>query len=485
MLVTDAVDAVRSYVAGRVVPPRRRRAWQRAGRAHIEVRGAHLPEAHELREAVTQALRAVEGVDWAELNAAIGYAVVAFDEQAVGVGALVSAIEETERAFGMTARHAPPSVEHPGDPGAGRFGALEIAADVAGIALGIGTRFVRLPALPIEIAAAVPAVDSLPSVRRVLEARRGLEAAVVSTGAVLQGLGHGPVGLVVDATHRVVLLREAVARRAAWDRFEATLHAEPRGARAQTLARPPRPEPVPEGMVERYARRVSFASLGAAGAALAVTRNPRAAADILLAAVPRPARVGRDAFAAQTTCVLAAHDVVVMDPRVMRRLDRVDTVVVEADVLARAGNAAPVLVDAIRDAAQDLVVATSAGAAPTEAGAGAQLRVAGGPALLASVRALQADGRVVAVVSNGHGAALAAADCGIGVLMPAGAPAPPWGAHLLCPNVYTAALVVDATSLARTASRDAIGLAAGGSATAALFALVPGRRPGTVVRCSP
>ena len=54
---------------------------------------------------------------------------------------------------------------------------------------------------------------------------------------------------------------------------------------------------------------------------------------------------------------------------------------------------------------------------------------------------------------------------------------PPWGADLLCPDLTTAALVVEATAFARTASRRVVAVAAAGSTVAAAFAFgsVPGR----------
>ena len=123
-----------------------------------------------------------------------------------------------------------------------------------GMALGVIARAARLPRLPIEIAAALPALDNLPPVRRALEHRRNVEAGVVSVAALLHGLSQGPVGLVVDAGHRVMLLREAGARRAAWERVEPRLYPGPRPARVVAFDRAPRPQPLPDGVVETYAR---------------------------------------------------------------------------------------------------------------------------------------------------------------------------------------------------------------------------------------
>jgi calcium-translocating P-type ATPase len=89
--------------------------------------------------------------------------------------------------------------------------------------------------------------------------------------------------------------------------------------------------------------------------------------------------------------------------------------------------------------------------------------------LVARVRALQADGHVV-VVLTGDRRALGAADCGIGVHRP-GEP-PPWGAHLIVgEDLAAAALVTDAVSAARAVNRDTVMLAKAAGAIGAVNAL--------------
>lgn len=474
MLLDDAILAARSFI-GELMPGRGRHVWQGPGRAHIEVRGSHRPGREAFVEALERALHDIEGVDWAEVNAAVAHVVIAFDAETVGVDDLVDAVEDVEDAFGVSDDPLTDAPQHPGAADPFRLGVIELGADLAGIVVGLVGRAARLPQLPIEIAAAVPAVDSLPPVRHVLEQHRGVEAAVVSASALLQGLAHGPAGLVVDAAHRVMLLRETAALRHAWDRNEPRLYPGPSFARIPAFERPPRPQSLPDGLVETYARRVALGSVGIGAAVLVATANPRKTADVFLSAVPRAARLGREAFCAQVACTLSARDVVVMDRRVLRRLDRVDTVVVDAGLLAAPSPGVSALVAAIREAAQDFVVATGDGGSGTDLDP--DLVVAGGRHLAESVRELQREGRVVAVVAGGPGAALAAADCGIGV---DGTDASPWGAHLLCRTLFDAALVVDATKTARTASRRVVTVTGAGSLVAGAFALGP--RPGAAQR---
>jgi cation-transporting ATPase I len=96
--------------------------------------------------------------------------------------------------------------------------------------------------------------------------------------------------------------------------------------------------------------------------------------------------------------------------------------------------------------------------------------VPGGTGLAGAVRALQAGHRGVLVVSGRGRAALAAADCGIGVLAD-GRPVP-WGAHLLAgPGLAEVLLLLQAAAEARTVSRRGASLCAGGSVLGALLAL--------------
>ncbi|RAY11194.1 hypothetical protein DPM19_31025 [Actinomadura craniellae] len=100
----------------------------------------------------------------------------------------------------------------------------------------------------------------------------------------------------------------------------------------------------------------------------------------------------------------------------------------------------------------------------------------GGNRLAESVRELQREGRVVALVSAHNGAALAAADLGVGLL--GRADRPPWGAHLLCgPGLAAACFVLGALGPAREASGRSARIAAAGSAAGGLVALIsPSRR---------
>lgn len=93
--------------------------------------------------------------------------------------------------------------------------------------------------------------------------------------------------------------------------------------------------------------------------------------------------------------------------------------------------------------------------------------VAGGELLARSVRELQADGRVVAVVSCADASALTAADVGIGLSEPERTP--PWGADVICPNEAQIHTLLLAVGNARSASWYAAALSVAGSCVAAAW----------------
>src|SRR5205823_6166483 len=56
------------------------------------------------------------------------------------------------------------------------------------------------------------------------------------------------------------------------------------------------------------------------------------ASNLLLAVIPKAATLGRESFAAQLDRKLADHGVITMDPAALRRLDRVDVLILESRV---------------------------------------------------------------------------------------------------------------------------------------------------------
>jgi len=316
---------------------RHRRSWFGDGKAHIEVKSARHHGSEAFARELEAALVGLRGVDWAQVNAVVGRVVVSFDGDAVDSATILDTIEGVEEAHEVDDdRFGYERPEFPGDIEPVHRAVLGLVADAVGIAAGFAGALLDLPSLPEEAAALVSLVDSQPRARHLVESLLGPSTADIGlalTNAVLQGLGQGALALVVDLAHRAGLLDETLARRASWQRLEPGLTGDPSKADRGPISRPGRSVPLRQGPVERTADWSGAGGLAAGAGAFALSRNPRTAAAMLLASTPKAGRLGREAFAARVGKALASHDDLVLDPAALRRLDRLDTVVIDVGVL--------------------------------------------------------------------------------------------------------------------------------------------------------
>jgi cation-transporting ATPase I len=245
----------------------------------------------------------------------------------------------------------------------------------------------------------------------------------------------------VTGLSHVLLVREVRSRARAWrSRGEAV--DEPV---QHPPARSARPTPFPPGPVELFADRVAAVSLAASGAVLTVTGDLSRAAKLLLIGVPPAARLGREAFAAVLARRLADRGVIPMDPGVFRRLDRVDTVLVD---------------ERLHDARwREALDALDLDPHITVEDAGA------GTVTAEQVSKLQADGRAVLVVAGSDNDVLAAADVAIAV--PVASEPTGWAADLIAGSDAAAvATLLRAIPAARRLSRRAVLVSSVGTAVA-------------------
>ncbi|MEZ0070510.1 cation-transporting ATPase I [Streptacidiphilus sp. MAP12-20] len=318
---------------------RDRRVWARAGRAHIQAHGLHGggEQHHRYARRLTEELRRVEGVNWAEVNAVTGHVLVDFAEGSVDVDSLVELVESVEEAHDARRAEEGMHAAPPDDDMAVSAAGVALAADCVGMAAAAVGRISDLPLVPRPVHAVVALADSMPRVREALEQRLGelrADALLALMSAVVQGMAQGAAPLAADAAHRTFQLFEVRARRESWNRREQHL-VVPDGA-GQPPVRPERPErpcPLPAGPVETAGNRTELGHLLGGAGVLLGTRDPSAAADVVLATVPKAARHGREAFAAILGHDLARRGVVVLEPGALRRLDRVSAVVLDSLVL--------------------------------------------------------------------------------------------------------------------------------------------------------
>ncbi|MFI1196813.1 HAD-IC family P-type ATPase [Micromonospora sp. NPDC020750] len=313
----------------------RRRVWSRPGRHHIEVHGVCQDGGDRLARQVERELQLLPGVRWARVNAPSGRVVVEVGEPEPRLRDLIATIARCER----TCEHEPdPEIPPPHPPEEGprtprTLGAL--ASDALGLTLSAATRILPFTPVPAEVAGVLAAVDLHPKLHAL--ASRGLRADPRAellfplAEAVVQGLTGGWTGIVLDGAQRIVRWGEAHAQLVAWTKAEPQLTGDPERAvaRAPTAGRP---NPKPDGLVERFAQRM-LAAGAAAGAAAVPVVGPKRAAAVALSSLPKAPGSGREGYAAQLGRMLARRGVIAMDRSVLRELDRIDTVVLDTAVL--------------------------------------------------------------------------------------------------------------------------------------------------------
>ncbi|WP_078058413.1 HAD-IC family P-type ATPase [Mycolicibacter icosiumassiliensis] len=469
-----------------------RRCWRGENRAWIEVRG--LTESPELGQRVLDTLVAEPGVVSARLNRPLSRVVVelAVDGEQVSLNdlcRLISGVERGYRSEGAAAStDAAPATVLPGDGLLLMARGVMVGVNAAGLAIAVAGRALRLPQAPITVDAVAALANYQPWLRQQLADRIGRGPAdtvlsLISTGARIATLS--PATLAVDLALQGVKAAESQAAAQAWIRHEPHLarHAD----QAQVHV-PSRPVPLPEGAVDRHGRRAGYVQLFGAGLVGVLTRNVTTAATAAVVAGPKAMRTTTESFAATLSrSLVEQHSALPLRPEGMRRLDRVDAVLIDPRLLcsanarhplasallaeARASGAELVTLDVevlgeLRPAFDEL--------APVDIAANDEQL---DEALAAALTERQAAGRTVAVLTSTGALALACADVGLGILPDDTAIAPPWEADLLLADLAGAWRVLHAIPAARAAAQRGISLSTGASTIGALL-MVPGVRAG-------
>ncbi len=306
--------------------------------------------------------------------------------------------------------------------------------------------------------------------------------------------------------------------------------------------RPRRPEACPsppDGPAERYANRIGVAGIGAAAVVGLLSRNLDTAGAAALAAVPKPLRTVREAFGcAMSRGLTAHHDALVLRPRALRTLDRIDAIMIDPRALytdelmvsrvlgvensARAhaweavraaldndglkpgwhkladipgaGSSGEALISPVRDPFAAAVLTEARRSQPrvysldddglrSLAQGFDQLYPSDGSidhAVAAAVAELKAGGATVALLTTSEMRAAHRSDVTIGVLRDRHPP--PWDADVFVSDLTGAWRVLHALPAARAATDNAVRLSASASAIGALMLIpgVPGRSSASV-----
>jgi cation-transporting P-type ATPase I len=536
-------EGVKALSDGLPAPTFTRHSWRGRGRAWIEVRGLDRPGGDELGRAVVDAVLARPGVTSASLNRPLSRVVVALDGYQTSLRELCRVVDDAEkhcRSIDKTARPGP----LPGD-------GLLLATKAVGVgvtAIGVGTavagRMLRWPSLNYGFEAAVVAVDYQPRVRRLLEDSIGQSATdtllnLAMTAAHVIELS--PASLAVDLMMETLKAAELRAEAQAWSRHEPRLA---RHAEHAQIHPPSRPVPLPEGPIERHSRRSALAQVISVAAVGATTRNLNMTSTMALVTTPKATRTARESFAATLGQGLAdQHAVLPLRPQSLRRLDRVDALLIDPrvlctdtlrvvrvrgadeDELSPAWNRAQLLLEkrglrvgwhpvpGVPARRSDGGIEALIGPThdPLASAVLAEARRAGldlisvdiddlgelrpafdelrppqsgsvDEALVAALTDLQQSGHTVAVLSSAAAQALSSADIGLGVMPNSDGEPPPWTADLILSDLAGAWRLLHAVPVAKTASRRGIEISTGATALGALLMVpgVRGRGPGPV-----
>ncbi|WP_286149250.1 cation-translocating P-type ATPase [Mycobacterium sp. IS-1496] len=516
--------------------PTARRCQAAGGRCWVEVRGLGGEHGAAVAAEVVRAVKELPGVRSVALNTTVARIVVAVDNDGPSLPQLLRTVDEAERTADAGARRTRP-MNLPGDDAVLAARTAGAAFAVAGLGLSVTATMLRLRGLPDVVSAVPTLVDHMPRLRKQVEGRLGPDGTdllFAAAHATMATLAVSPVSAAAEAAQRTMLAAEAWNDRAAWRRHEPAL------ARHASDDRPPttRVSP-PEGAPERYADRAAAIGVGAGLTLGVLSGNLATASEAAVVAAPKALRTTREAFAcALSRGFTAQHGGLVLHPRALRTLDRIDTVVIDPRALhtdelmvsrvrgltnshrsrawqaARkaladgtlgdgwhpmsdvpdAGTDGEVLVSHVRDPYAAAVVAEARRTRPRVVsiaydglrslaqGFDHLHRVGDSPddALAAAVAAAKDDGATVLLITTADMTTPHAADVTVGVLRE-GRP-PPWSADLLVDDLTGAWRVLHALPAARAASEKGVELSLSSSSVGALMLIpgVPGRGPVSV-----
>jgi cation-transporting ATPase I len=325
---------------GMLEPPEARttrRVWGDRDRIQIEVEVPADDAPAEAHHSLRQQLERLEGVEWATVNDVLGRVLVAVDARRISPEDVIGVVTEVEQARGGT-RVFPQRPDHPADLEPLLAATVSAAINTAALGVATAAKYLPVPALSRHATAVLALVDSQRWIREAIADRIGpvgTDLAFEATSALLHSLTQSPTVPALNAAAAIQRALEVRARRQVWRRRERELCLPEPDDGAEPQKPPgPRPQPLPNGPVETYLDRLGPSEFAAALALLPLTRSPGRSADLFKALTPKAAVQGRESFAAWLDLLLARRGVLPMDGSAYRRLDRIDTVVVDADALA-------------------------------------------------------------------------------------------------------------------------------------------------------
>jgi cation-transporting ATPase I len=351
--------------------------WQSGQRVHLDLDPLlPFPRWHEYAAVVEEPVRRIPGVDKAHVEGSLGRLVVELSDDADEdivldeVRETVASIAADIASSGSGSAPLSAPFADPGNPLAILVPLTAAAMDLVAVSAAVTGWVTRLPAAPKTTRAAAALVNHQPRVVSLLESRLGrvgTDVALAATTAAAHGLTQAIGTPLLDLTQRTLQISEATAHRRVWRDREPQLATPDRpqapvvpvissaGAKSQTPRHSWAAAAAGEashvvvggsidaaidtakgsmaGPVEEYVNQAANGSLIAAASALVAGGGTQDAAGAIEAGVPRAAHMGRQAFAAVLGRGLANAGQLILDPGALRRMDRVQVVVIDGAAL--------------------------------------------------------------------------------------------------------------------------------------------------------
>ncbi|WP_148864026.1 cation-translocating P-type ATPase [Marinobacter fonticola] len=247
-------------------------------------------------------------------------------------------IEKQERRHGWAHRFYATKTQFPGEHAARYRTLLEMGLDIAGFGGGLLVRRVstRGHRFFTDVLALSILAENTPEIRQPIEhilgGEENTDLALRFVNVISESFSQGGMGSLVDLVHRTQDWQASQERQQSWERlrdrcFDHIEHdASPRFEPLERAC------PVPAGLIEQHQSASEKWSLAAFSTGMAFTHNLTQSMSTLLSSVPRPALLGRKSFCATLVRDLARKDTLLFNPEVLQLLDRVDRIVLDADI---------------------------------------------------------------------------------------------------------------------------------------------------------
>jgi cation-transporting ATPase I len=325
------------------LPRRRPRVGHLSGDvALVEIRGVAPESLGAFEDALIHLALVHPGVQSVEVNPHLSRVRFRVSPGRAKLPALVELVAQAELTVGAEQRALPAERRLPDDELLHVQRWVELMADAGGLGGSVLMRL--LPFLPDSLAtntaALLQLVRSQARLRTPIERRFGKDRADLFLSLAIagtQGLSRRSLSSLVDVGYRVSALREHRARAKLYEKRRGELL----GVTSRYDLRPEsvsvtRPVPLPRGPLEKYDGRAWLTALGAFGVGLATSRSVSRAGAALLGALPKPAFLGREIYVNEVSRALSKRGMLVLSLDALRRLDRVDCLLIDAALLSHA-----------------------------------------------------------------------------------------------------------------------------------------------------